>query len=280
MVRREEAGDLSSGPLASRCPSPAGASPVSVSAGAPSSRPQASGEIPVARAGCRKPLRREPARGPQHKVKPAASTDLQSESRAAHSPAKAMSAASESGEVHAAGLGGVWGAARVQGDERNTRGPSAQPPSRQSDSYKPKVKSSRAQRESEGVVVPWITVSNNAVGGKGPYSGPVDGVATCEGMTGKTGSNLPIGHKPDVKVRYPQHQLGSQPSHRSLVPPCWCSSLRFDTLEMPPGAGRVGSVGAMLRSEWTTGKPCAGNPQARFERGSYPHPGWFPDRRQ
>jgi len=266
-------------PGASRCPSPAGASPASVSAGAPSSRPQASGEIPVARAGCQKPLRRKPARGPQHKVKPAASIHLQPESRAVHCAVKTTSAARQSG-VNAAGLGGVWGAARVHGDEWNTRDPSAQPPSRQSDSYKPKVKSSRAQRESEGVVVPWITVSNNAVGGKGPYSGPGDGVATCEGMTGKTGSNFPIGHRPNVKVRNPQHHLGSRPSNKSLVPPCWCSSLRFDSLEMPPGAGRVGSVGTMLRSEWTTGKPCAGNPQARFERGSYPHPGWLSAWRQ
>jgi len=280
MVRREEAGVLSNGSLASRCPSPAGGSPASVSAGAPSSRPQASGEIPVARAGCRKPLRRKPARGPQHEVKPAASKHSQSESRAAHATAKAMSFAFESGDINAGGLGGVRGAARVQGDERNTRGPSAQPRSRQSDSYKPKVKSSRAQRESEGVVVPWITVQNNAVGGKGPYSGRVDGAATCKGMTGRTGSNYPIGLRPNVNVRHPQHQLGSQPSHEQIVHPCWCSSLRSDALELPHGTGRTRSVRIMLRSESTTGKPCAGNPQARFERGSYPHPGWSPTRRQ
>jgi hypothetical protein len=119
-VRRDEADRAKS---ASRCSSPAGASPVSVSTGAPSSRPQASVERPMARAGCREPLRREPARGPQHQVKPAASTDSQSESRADHVAAKATSAASPSGATRAAGLGGVWGAARVHGDERNTRGP-------------------------------------------------------------------------------------------------------------------------------------------------------------
>jgi hypothetical protein len=280
MVRREEVGDLSLGSLASGCPFPAGESPTSVSAGAPSSRPQASGEIPVARAGCRKPLRRKPARGPQHEVKPAASIHLQSESRAAHITVKTTSVASQSGDVNAAGLGGVRGAARVQGDERNTRGPSAQPRSRQSDSYKPKAKSSRAQRESEGVVVPWITVQNNAVGGKGPYSGRVDGAATCKGMTGRTGSNYPIGLRPNVNVRYPQHQLGSQPSNERIAHSCGCSSSRGDALEMPHGVGCLCSVGIMLRSEPTTGKPCAGNPQARFERGSYPHPGWSSARRQ
>ena len=139
MVRRDEADRRSS---ASRCSSPAGASPASVSAGAPSSRPQASGESPVAQAGCQKPLRREPARGPQHHVKPAASTDLQPESRAAHVTAKATSAVPQSGGARAAGLGGVGGAARVHGDERNTRGPSARPGSGQRDSYKPTAKAS------------------------------------------------------------------------------------------------------------------------------------------
>jgi hypothetical protein len=280
MVRREEAEGWRCWPTVSRCPFPAGASPASVSAGAPSSRPQALEEISVAQAGCQKPPRRKPARGRQHEVKPAASIDLQSESRAAHFRVKATSSASESGEVHAEDLGGVQGAARVQGDERNTRGPSAQPQSRQSGSYKPKAKSSRVQRESEGVVVLMNTVSNNAVGGKGPYSGPVDGVATCEGMTGKTGSNLPAGLRPNDKARHPQHQLGSQPSNARVARPGRRSSLRPDTLAMPPGVGRTCSVRVMLRSEWTTGKPCAGNPQARFERGSYPHPGWFPAWRQ
>ena len=112
---------------ASRCSFPAGASPVSVSAGAPSSRPQARREIAVARAGCQEPLRREPARGPQHDVKPAASTYLQSESRAAELTVKAMSIALRSGGVGAMGLGEVRGAARVHGDERNTRDPSTQP---------------------------------------------------------------------------------------------------------------------------------------------------------
>jgi len=267
MVRREEAGDLSLGSLASRCPSPAGASPASVSAGAPSSRPQASGEIPVARAGCRKPLRREPARGPQHQVKPAASTEEQCGSRAEHVAAKAMLAVRKSEAVPAASPAGVWGAARAQGSVWNRRDPSARPASGQGGSYKPMVKSSRAQRESEGVVVPWITVQNNAVGGKGPYSGRVDGAATCKGMTGMTGSNYPIGLRPNVNVRYPQHQLGSQPSNEPNAPPCWCSSLRGDALEMPHRAGRISLVRIMLRSESTTGKPCAGNPQARFDEG-------------
>src|SRR4029450_1024653 len=127
MVRREGVDKSSSAPRRS---SPTGASPVSVSAGAPSSRPQASGETPRPQAGCHKPLRREPARGPQPDVKPAASTDLQPESRADHDTVKATPAAAPAGG-HAVGLGGVWGAARVHGAELNTRGPSAQPESGQ-----------------------------------------------------------------------------------------------------------------------------------------------------
>src|SRR6266850_7705054 len=108
MVRRDGADRKA---FALRRSSPAGVSPASVSAVAPSSRPQASRESLVAQAGCQKPPRREQARGPQPDVKPAASTDSQSESRAAHVTAKAMSAASQSGEVHAGDLGGVRGAA-------------------------------------------------------------------------------------------------------------------------------------------------------------------------
>jgi hypothetical protein len=61
----------------------------------------------MAQAGCHKPLRRKPARGPQGEVKPAASSDLQPESRAGHVAAKATSAMPQSGGVRVAGLGGV-----------------------------------------------------------------------------------------------------------------------------------------------------------------------------
>ena len=214
MVRREEVDQASS---TSRRSSPAGASPVSVSAGAPSSRPQASGEIPVARAGCQEPLRREPARGPQHQVKPAASSDLQPESRAGHVAAKAMSAVCVSGE-DAAGLGGVWGAARVHGEERNTRGPSARPGSGQRGSYKPTAKASRAQRASEGTVVVSSLATNNARGTKGPCGGHVGRASTREGMTGSSGSKHPGGRPPIDKVRQLQRRLWSaakqQPGRR------------------------------------------------------------------
>ena len=212
MVRRDEADSRSS---ASRCSSPAGASPASVSAGAPSSRPQAPRESAVAQAGCQKPLRREPVRGPQHQVKPAASTNSQSESRAGHGAAKATSAMPQSGGVRVAGLGGVGGAARVHGEERNTRGPSAPPASRHSASYKPMAKASRAQRESEGAVVLKMTVTNNTVGGKGPCFGRARNEGKCEGMADRIGPN------------HPDEILLIDTARRPL-PELWTEAKRFD----------------------------------------------------
>jgi len=137
---------------------PGGESPLPVGVGAPGSRSQARGEILVSHAGCQKPRRwrsrrdGEQARGPQHEVKPAASTDEQFGSRADHFAAKAMLSARVPKRVLSSG--GVWGVARVQGVVWNRRGPSGPPWSRQGCSYKPKAKTNADQRESEGVVVP------------------------------------------------------------------------------------------------------------------------------
>ena len=161
----------------------------------------------MTRAGHQEPLRREQERGPQHHVKPAASTDLQWGSRAAHVTAKATSIAPQSGDARAMGSPGVGGAARVQGEERNTRGPSAQPASGHGGSYKPTAKSSAAQRESEGVVVPARAATHNAAGGKGPCGGQVGGGGKREGMAGRTGPNSPDGRKPIDQVRQLQRRL-------------------------------------------------------------------------
>jgi hypothetical protein len=202
MVRRD---DESARALSSRRSTPAGASPASVSAGAPSSRPQPREETRVGQAGCRKPLRREQVRGPQHHVKLAASSDLQPESRAAHITVKATPPASQSGDAHAGGLGGVWSAARGHGEERNTRDPSAQPGSGQRGSYKPPAKSSAAQRESEGTVVVSSRATKNARGAKGPCGGNVGCASTREGMTAR--SNHPGGRESADKVRQLQRRL-------------------------------------------------------------------------
>ena len=103
----------------------------------------------------------------------------------------------------------------MQGVERNTRGPSARSESGQARSYKPKAKSRRAQRESEGIVVlhgaaraePTRAVWHNAAGGKGPCGGHAEIAGKREGMAGKTGPNHPVGRESNAKVRELQRQL-------------------------------------------------------------------------
>jgi len=240
MVRHEAKAQLNpqgEGGAAACCASPTGESPVPVGVGAPGSRPQAAEGDLGARAGRHKPVRRrkprsgEQARGPQHEVKPAASTELQPAGRAAHVTAKATPLAQE--PKRAGGCGGVWGAARVQGQVWNVRGPSARPESGQASSYKPKAKSSRAQRESEGIVVldgevqaePTKAVRHNAAGGKGPCGGHADGAGKREGMAGQTVPNDPVDLESSDKVRQLQRQLwaaakrapGSRHFHASCV---------------------------------------------------------------
>ena len=125
---------------------------------------------------------------------------------------------SQSGDARARELGGVRSAARGQGAERNTRGPSVQPGSGQRTSYKPPAKASAGQRESEGTVVVTSRATNNARGAKGPCGGNVSRASTREGMTGRTGSNHPGGRGSIDKVRQLQRRLWSvakqQPGRR------------------------------------------------------------------
>jgi len=234
MVRHEAKARLNPqgrGSAAACCACPTGGSPVPVGVGAPGSRPQVVEGDLLARAGCQKsvnrrePLSGEQARGPQHEVKPAASTDLQPAGRAAHVTAKATSPGRD--PKRAGDCGGVWGAARVQGHVRNVRGPSVQPLSGRAGSYKPKAKLSGAQRESEGIVVPdgvkapTKAVGHNAAGGKGPCGGHAEIAGKREGMAGKTGPNDPDAGDCGDKVRQLQRQLWAAakraPGRRSQV---------------------------------------------------------------
>jgi RNA-directed DNA polymerase len=102
----------------------------------------------------------------------------------------------------------------VHGPGRNRRGPSAWPASGKDRWYKPMVKSSGGQRESEGAVVPVIGVQQNAPGGKGPHFDHAGGEGKHEGMAGTARSNYPGGCPPavlpwesTVKVRQLQRRL-------------------------------------------------------------------------
>ena len=171
----------------------------------PSFEERFSGPSGASRASYERELEREP----QHKVKPAASTDLQCGSRAGHVTVKAKSAADKSRTATAEGPAGVWGAARVQGDAQDAGDPSGQPTSGKDRSYKPKAKSRGVQRESEGVKVLTIPAKNNAGGGTGPCFDHAQGEGKREGMTRENGSNFPVPHKRDDKVRKLQEGLGA-----------------------------------------------------------------------
>ena len=190
---------------------PAGESPASGGARAPSSRPAAKGEIPTVEAGRQKRasqrelISEERVREPQHEVKPAASKEKQSEGRAGHATGKATSTTRDL--EHVVDLGGVRGAARVQGSTRNTRDPSAQPTSRLDGSNRPSAKATIAQRKSDGVIVPAMVATKNAAGGKGHERGHVGDEGKRKGMTGESRSNSPERHKPIDHVRELQNRL-------------------------------------------------------------------------
>src|SRR5436189_5652641 len=170
MVRRDEPKQLK-GSGGSGCTSPAGESPAPVIAGEPGSRSTAHTEMGAAEAGRRKPLRREQQRGPQHQVKPAASKDLQRESRTAHVTVKATPRAPKTGDVRARDLSGVRGAARVEGEVRNTGGPSVQLLSQRGGAYNPKVDSTAVQRKYDCLVVLSIVAKYHAFAGQWPCGG-------------------------------------------------------------------------------------------------------------
>jgi len=152
-------------------------------------------------------VRRKQEYGPQHKVNPAASTNLQWGSRATHFGVKAKDIAGVSESVAAVDSSGVGGAARNQGKVRDAGDPTAQPLSRQGHTYKPKVKTWGAQRESEGAEVPMMEAQENAFVGKGPCFSQASGGGKREGMAQTAGPKYPDGIKPIDKVRRLQRKL-------------------------------------------------------------------------
>ena len=97
--------------------------------------------------------------------------------------------------------------ARADSSLGNRRDPSAQPTSGRDRAYKPKVKSTGAQRESEGAVVLRRTAQENVVGGKGPCFGEASTGGKSEGMVRTAESKHPGGREPIDKVRRLQRKL-------------------------------------------------------------------------
>ncbi len=199
MVRRDD--DDGIDPLTSRCASLAGESPVPVSVGAPGSRSPESRETSKAEARRQEPREGRQGRGPQHDVKLAASTEIQPGSRAAHFTAKVMSA-TERSETTDAGSRGVWSAARVQGEARNTGDPSAWSQVRDTRLDQADGQAIAVQRKSEGIVLPMMTAPQNAVGGKGPWGGHDDGSRNDKGMVESRAVGNPSHRRPNSPDRH------------------------------------------------------------------------------
>jgi hypothetical protein len=105
-------------------------------------------------------------------------------------------------------------------------------------SYKPVVKSSGGQRESEGAVVVRIGVQNNASGAKGPHFGRARDRGTRKGMDGLTVPNLPGGRMPVAAALSEMASLATRGAGvQQLGRELWAAAKR------PPGSG-VGALDA------------------------------------
>ena len=198
---------------------------------------------------------------PQHEVKSAASLNYQPkgdrEGRAEHSTAKAGDSGQHVGR--ALDLPGVWEAGCGEGATRGRRDPTRQPMSGKDRLYKEKPKAGGAGRESEGFVVP-VKAGAQTAGGKGPCFG-----RACDG--GKREGMVARPNNPTDKARELQRTLWTcaKRSRAKLTHPLFERTFRSDVLE----GMRARSESGARRVHKAIGKPCAGNPQARFERGCW-----------
>lgn len=155
---------------------------------------------------------------------------------------------------------GVRRAARSEGSARNRRGPPRRPASGEGVPYKPMAKGGRGGRESEGLVVPTMAETTTPSEGRGPALVTSDRGGKCEGMSART-------NHPTAKARELRHGLDPgakwQPTARAGANPAFDPGLDAPVVE---GASNSCVVPRTPRLA-TTGKPCAGKPHARFERG-------------
>ena len=206
--------------LTSSCVELAGASPAAVSAGAPRSRPQPPSESPAAEWGVKSPRTREStgrASGGEQRRGPNGRESLQSREINNRKGAEAEPIMSRrrqqtallwdepGGEAGAARTGeaqdsaGVWGRARDDSSTGNRRDPPRRPTAGGGGAYKPKAKGRRAERESEGLVVPGMAATITRSEGRGPALVARPNGGKGEGMPER--ANHPGGSQPAVKVQ-------------------------------------------------------------------------------
>ena len=186
------------------CPRPAGVSPVRVGIGAPGSRPRFVVETRRAERGVKSLFGGSKIAGRSAEGREFCSlvTVITGEpSRSCHGE----------GHVQLAQTGLSVGFLRGRGSGTRSRSGNGTGETRlrrlvsKDRSYKPKVKTNGAQRESDGVEV--LAPGEGLSKGKGPDGGHAKGGGKREGMTGTTRSKHPRGHEPVDKVRQLQRRL-------------------------------------------------------------------------
>jgi len=245
-----------------------GASPVAVSADAPRSRPRARDEIPSSEWGVKSLTGVVRLPGREQVRRPSVARTLQPREMSTRKGglAEPLMARRRQQTPRVIGTGedarGVWRRACGHSWVWNRRDPSRWPTSGEGGPYKPMAKGERAGRESEGSIVPPTPVDK--VGrGKGPCFGrghvrevsarawskdpttPPFWVTTCEN------SNVAGTSWPSVN-RSTHSVCGANPAGRR---PVGGTERRCITLE------------ACMPHVKPIGKPYAGNPHVRFERG-------------
>ncbi len=155
---------------------------------------------------------------------------------------------------------GVGGRACDDSAMRNRRDPPRRPTSGDSGPYKPTVKGDRAGRESEGPIVPATTGAITPSEERGPALVASAAGGKCEGMAERP-------NNPVDKVRQLQRRLfiAAKRSPKRRFHALYDRIHRGDVLAEAWKQFAIRE--ARMRHEKTIGKPCAGKPHARFERG-------------
>lgn len=255
-----------------------GASPVAASADAPRSRPRAREEIPSSEWGVKSPQRVVGRAGGEQVRRLSIKRTLQpreirtrkgvvveplmSRRRQQTAPVNRIGAVQD--------RRGVWRRACGYSSMRNRRDPSWRFTSNEGDPYKPTVKEDRAGRESEGFIVPTTPVSKGrSREGTLLWSWRREEVSVRAWSQDPT---TPAGQPASTTKAIPSSKRENSDAAcipRPSVCKCVaCACLVF--IGVTSGGERARSrhflEACMLRMK-TIGKPYAGNPHVRFERG-------------
>jgi len=242
-----------------------GASPVAVSADAPRSRLRAREEIPSSEWSVKGPQEVVKLPGGKQIRRPSEERTLQPRDIKTRKvgPAEPLMSRRRQQTPHAIGAGedarGVWRRACGQRWMWNRRDPSWRPTLGEGGPYKPMAKGERAGRESEGFVVPLTPVTKTPVEGRDPALIAATHGGKRKGMVERP--NNPIAKARKLRCR--RHMSAERRRQHRLRAMYQSSGVTNRRRH-----GRRGCYweACMLHVK-IIGKPYAGNPHVRFERG-------------